>query len=309
MPPIPPPPPPSFPPSSSGFKKKLKVHRDILDYYKTGTPDAPIQDQIRLLAMRGAMARAGGVRVADKNKTPEELGTPFYLDNYRPSEQARYLEEAQKFLTEGFSYATPKDGSIFWSGVDKNKLKGKVNNEFNKGGPGQKFGQLEATTDARFMDDAFVYQGSVKSYWAGASEEYGKAALGHVTAVQVFGLKTETIFWKDELKAILDGMNARLEAGAVPDVIDITIVVLEPVGSNLSYQFFTNLEIGHAPFYKAKPQFAPYPKNRDQCDRSGVVGHAAFPYKVREFWASRGQVKPSPAAERIAKDPSAVRYG
>ena len=289
------------------------MHRDILDYYKTDHPDAPLQEQIRLLAMRGTMARAGGARrTPDKRptpwikpETPEPVGPPskFYLDLYRPSEQVKYLSEA-------FDYGTPESGSVFWSGVDKNKLKKQVNQSWNpQAGKGQKFGQLEATTDARFMDDAFVYEGSVKAFWAGASESYGKAALGHVTAVQVFGLNKNTIFWKDELRAILTGMNARLSAGKIPDVIDITIVVLEPVGDSCAYRFYTNLQIASAHFYKARPGLQGYPKTRADCVLDGCVGHAALPFKVRMFWNDRGPVKPSPAALKIAADPSEVRYG
>jgi hypothetical protein len=311
------PPPPPLPdlrtPAHKEWNKKLRVHRDILDYYKTAHPDAPLQEQIRLLAMRGTMARSGGVRNNQDNRptawikpeTPDQIGpkSAFYLDVYRPSEQAKYLAEA-------FDYGTPSSGSVFWSGIDKSKLKAQVNKSWNpKAGKGQKFGQLEATTDARFMDDAFVYKDSVKAFWAGASEQYGKAALGHVTAVQVFGLSKNTIFWKDELRAILAGMDAKLAAGRVPDVIDITIVVLEPVGSSCTYRFYTNLELAKASFYKARHGLQGYPKTRADCVLDGVVGHARIPFSIRRFWSDRGPVKPSPAALKIASDPSSVRYG
>ena len=286
--------------SEEQWRKKIKVHRDILSYYKTGSPDAPIQEQIRLLAMRGTMARAGGIRTdAPPEEGPKQK---FWVDLCRPSEQVKYL-------TEAFDYETPKSGSVFWSGVDANKLVGQVKNWNKQPGSKDQFGQLEATTDARLMNGAFEYKDDVKGYWSAASKEYGKSALGHVTAVQVFGLKKDTIFWKDELREILNGMNAKLAVKQIPDVIDITIVVLEPVGLSSDYVFYTNLDIAKANFYVAKPGLQGYPKKRADCVTAGQVGQAAIPYSIREFWATRGPVKPSPAAERIASDPAAVRYG
>ena len=300
--PIPPPPPlPDFGRKTpEEWRKKIKVHRDILNYYKTASPDAPLQEQIRMLAMRGTMARAGGIRTGT---LPEEgPKQEFWIDLYRPTEQVKYLAEA-------FDYETPESGSVFWSGVDANKLVGQVRDWNKQPGSKDKFGQLEATTDARFLNGAFEYRDAVQGYWSAASKEYGKAALGHVTSVQVFGIRKATIFWKEELREILNGMNAKLAVKQIPDVIDITIVVLEPVGLSSDYVFYTNLDIAKAYFYGAKPGLQGYPKKRADCVTEGQVGQASIPYSVREFWAARGSVKPSPAALKIAAKPSAVRYG
>lgn len=300
--PIPPPPPllDFGTKTPEQWRKKLKVHRDILNYYKSANPDAPLQEQIRLLAMRGTMARAGGTRTdAPPEEGPKQR---FWIDLYRPSEQVKYLAEA-------FDYETPKSGSVFWSGVDANKLVGQVRDWNKQPGAKDKFGQLEATTDARFLNGAFEYKEAVQGYWSAASKEYGKSALGHVTSVQVFGIRKATIFWKEELREILNGMNAKLAVKQMPDVIDLTIVVLDPVGLSSDYVFYTNLDIAKANFYTGKPGLQGYPKKRADCVTEGQIGHAAIPYSVREFWAARGPVKPSPAAEKIAANPSAVRYG
>ena len=81
---------------------KLKIHPDLLQYYgKEGPPPKTLlQDQIRLLAMRGAVARAGGARSGANDKTH------YAIDPINPAQAANYLAAA-------FEYGTPADGSIF----------------------------------------------------------------------------------------------------------------------------------------------------------------------------------------------------
>jgi hypothetical protein len=276
---------------------KLKIHPDLLSFYgKDGPPPStPIQDQIRLLAMRGTMARAGGMR------SSEDKPTHYAIDPIDPSTAAKYLADA-------FEYGTPKDGSVFWSGVDANKLVQQVNQWNSAPAAKGKFGQLEATTDARFLNGAFKYvDGVTKDFWGKASQKYGHGALGHVTAVQVFGLKEETIFWKTELPAILAGMKAKLKDGLSPDVVDLTIVVIEPVGEHLKAICYTNLDIAKAPVYVPKPGLR-FAGKREDCVKVRLVGHAFFPLEVRLYWAGRGPVKPSAAALKMAANPTAIMY-
>lgn len=287
--------------SSDPKPLKLKIHPDLLNYYgKDGPPpETPILDQIRLLAMRGTMARAGATR---KGATSP---TQYAIDPIKS-------DDAAKYLTAAFEYGTPKDGSIFWSGVDSSKLVKKVDQWNESPGSKGKFGQLEATTDARFLNGAFNYDpskpGANEEFWKLASQKYGAGALGHVTAVQVFGLKEETIFWKDELPEILNGMKEKLKSGLTPDVVSLTIVVIEPVGEVYKVQMYTNLEIGRAPVYAPKPGIK-YPSKREDCVKVRSVGHAFFPIEVRTYWAGLGSIGPSEAAKKIAMNPSAVRYG
>jgi hypothetical protein len=284
-------------PGDSGAPPKLKIHPDLIAFYgKDGPPPStPIQDQIRLLAMRGTMARAGGIRSSGEKPT---------LYSIDPIDGAA----AAKYLADAFNYGTPKDGSVFWSGVDSNKLVKQVNNWNSGPGGKDKFGQLEATTDARFVNGAFKYvNGVTKDFWANASEKYGHGALGHVTAVQVFGLKEETIFWRTELPAILSGMKEKLKQGLTPDVVDLTIVVIHPVGERVNAICYTNLDIAKAPVYIPKPGLQ-YAMKREDCVKVRLVGHAFFPVEVRKYWAGRGSVPPSAAALKIAANPAAVMY-
>lgn len=280
-----------------GDTPKVKLHPDLIAFYGEGgpPPSTPIQDEIRLLAMRGTMARAGGVRSSG------EQPTLYAIDPIDAGAAAKYLADA-------FDYGTPKDGSVFWSGVDANKLVNKVNQWNSTPGSKDKFGQLEATTDARFLNGAFKYvDGVTKDFWSKASAKYGHGALGHVTAVQVFGLKEQTIFWKTEFPAILNGMKEKLEQGLTPDVVDVTIVVIHPVGERVEAICYTNLDIAKAPVYVPKPGLQ-YASKRDDCVKVRLVGHAFFPLEVRKYWAGRGGVAPSAAARRIAANPSAVMY-
>lgn len=284
-------------PNDPGAPQKLKIHPDLIAYYgKDGPPPStPIQDQIRLLAMRGTMARAGGIR------SNGEKPTLYAIDPIDAKAAAKYLSDA-------FDYGTPKDGSVFWSGVDANKLVKQVNKWNGAPGGKNKFGQLEATTDARFVNGAFKYvDGVTKDFWAKASEKYGHGALGHVTAAQVFGLKEQTIFWQTELPAILAGMKEKLNQGLTPDVVDLTIVVIHPVGERLNAICYTNLDIAKAPVYVPKPGLQ-YATKREDCVKLRVVGHAFFPVEVRKYWAGRGSVPPSVAAQKIAANPSSVMY-
>ena len=294
-----------FPPFSDNLARmpdpvKVKLHPDLIAFYgKDGPPPStPIQDQIRLLAMRGTVARAGGVR------TGQDQPTKYIIDPIDATQAAKYLAEA-------FEYGTPKDGSVFWSGVDAGKLVKQVNQWNKEPGSQGKFGQLEATTDARFLNGAFKYDSNNKGvnekFWENASHKYGHGALGHVTAVQVFGLKEETIFWKLELPAILNGMKEKLKQGMSPDVVDLTIVVIDPVGERVPAICYTNLDIGRAPVYVPKPGLR-FAGKRDDCVKVRQVGHAFFPIEVRKYWAGRGSVPASSAALRLAANPSAVRY-
>jgi hypothetical protein len=47
-------------------------------------------------------------------------------------------------------------------------------------------GQLEATTDARFINNAFGYSGPAKLYFDKASEPYGKRRTDQVTSMQIW---------------------------------------------------------------------------------------------------------------------------
>jgi hypothetical protein len=102
-------------------------------------------------------------------------------------------------------------------------------------------------------------------------------------------------------------MKAKLKDGVSPDVVDLTIVVIEPVGEQLKAICYTNLDIAKAPVYIPKPGLQ-YASKRADCLRVRLVGHAFFPLEVRQYWAGRGPVKPSAAALKIAANPTAIMY-
>src|SRR5262249_32507868 len=157
-----------------------RVHADIIQFYQQKIPKlqgetndqwrerirlnpgllqdvlamASFDEQIRLVAMRRALAAAGGQRTGAAAAGPNNASSmaPRYQQDTMGSDnvsRAHFAAEQVKFLDEAFEYGSPKDGSVFWTGVDPDKLVTQVrrwNAEFGSA----LFGQLEATTDARF---------------------------------------------------------------------------------------------------------------------------------------------------------------
>lgn len=188
MPPVPPPPPTQKPSPPQKPGPKLLLHPDLLRYYGPGGPpkDTPIQDQIRMLAMRQAMVMSGAKRSAD-NLPAGSGGKLVSLNNPAQPQsdpQVKWTvdpiaqDQVITYLKEAFEYGTPKDGAIFWTGIDANKLVKRVDewnedtiNASRQAGivPRQAYGQLEATTDARFVNKAFTWDQASQKYWNAVS--------------------------------------------------------------------------------------------------------------------------------------------
>jgi hypothetical protein len=319
--------------------KPLKLHADLVQFYQEKIPRlphetneqlrgrikanpallqnvinaAPLSEQIRLLAMRRALAVAGGKRTGGAAAGPNNATTmaPRYVQDVLgrdAASRARFAEEQVKFLEEAFTYDTPTNGSVFWTGVDPDKLVAQVrrwNTEFGSA----LFGQLEATTDARFINGAFdwsVKDAAVQTtqlYFGAASERYGKGATGHVTSVQMWGLRADSIFATKELPTLLQGMATQLAQRKQPAVTDISIVVLDPKTQNEEYRIFTNLDIGQIAYITktVADSESRWIRGKQDCGVTGYVS-SKIPALVRTYWLDRGRQQPSAAAKRIAQD-------
>ncbi|GDX51683.1 hypothetical protein LBMAG27_07300 [Bacteroidota bacterium] len=290
--------------------KPLKINKDLLDYYGVDgpPPETPIQDMIQVIAMRTSMALGGAVATKPNRAKDQHLSSLWKIDPISPALSAKYLADA-------FDYGTPKDGSVFWSSVDKNKVVTEVR-KMNKAAGKIKFGSLESTTDARFVDGAFKYEAGVnKDFWKLASAKYGEGALGHVTVFQVFGLKEDTIFWKDEFPEVLNGMNKKLSVGVTPDVCDITIAVINPVNwPSLKVKLYTNADICRIPIVvsknlgKDKNGWDIRPTKREEVKMTKTVGSGKIPITVRNYWEQKGTVLHSAAAREVESNPRSVVY-
>lgn len=146
-------------------------------------------------------------------------------------EAGRTQTERENTVVEALAKATnvdtPKNGSVFWNGVDCCKLAVRVG-EWNKSKPGL-FGQLEATTDVRLVNQQYVYGGKVQEYFEQTSKNYGLGASGVMTAVVMWGFRDSSILTFAELPAILYAMADKLVKGEKPAVTSVSIVLIDPL--------------------------------------------------------------------------------
>lgn len=211
---------------------------------------------------------------------------------------------------------TPNNGSVFWNGIDARKLVHYIE-KWNKATPGM-FGQLEATTDVRLVDGQFVWDNSahgnnLKHYFAGVSENLGNRARGHMTAAVLWGFRNTSILTYAELPRILYGMSDALERGVRPSVTDISIVVIDALGTNGEVKIVNNSDILNLPIWQPAAGTKGYLKN--ECTLTGTklsnfkniqgkwTGKTTVPNskKLKDYLRSRPN-QPSTAAVKILED-------
>ncbi len=287
---------------------KLKVEEALRN--------APFSEQIKLAAMRRALAVAGGRRTGGGPAAPV---AEQYDKDLRSSPEARkkFAADIVNFLDTGFDYNSPVSGSIFWTGVDPDKLVKQVG-VWNKEFDGQMFGQLEATTDARYINGAFDWsvegaeQQVTQQYFGRVSERYGANAAGHVTSVQMWGLRNDSIFTTKELPTLFQHMADAIGRGEEPQVQDITIVVLDPLAfEQMPYKLYTNAEIGGIPIVhkSVEDSVSRWIRGRQDCGVTKYV-RDILPQAVEGYWLlKRGAQEASAAAKKIAQDYPLIKRG
>lgn len=257
------------------------------------------------------MAQAGARRVGQANPGvallspdeiwPAKMGPHQQMADvaarFRADEtQFQYATGAYKLLLEQFDATTPVDGSIFWNGINELAL-AKLVDKWN--GEHEIFGQLEATTAARYVNKQFVWEegGVFQKYFTDVSERLGGAARGHVTAVVRCGLRFDSILTTTELPRMLKGMDEQLVKGLAPDITDITIVVIQPKWSQAQpIASFTNHGITQI---RIVTPINKYINGRDDCTQGDSLQP---PIRVKDYWTKRGEKPESAAATRIKKD-------
>jgi hypothetical protein len=209
----------------------------------------------------------------------------------------KYAKEAYQLLMEQFDAATPVNGSIFWNGINELAL-AKLVDRWNTEIGSEIFGQLEATTAARFVNKQFEWEdGPFKDYFTQVSDRLGHEARGHVTSVVRCGLRHDSIFTVTELPRMMKSMQDQLKAGATPIVTDLTIVVIQPkMEGSRSVAAFTNLDIQRIPIVKPRQWRINGP---DDCTVEGTV---PINFHVRDYWTRKGNQPHSSAALKIMKE-------
>ena len=212
--------------------------------------------------------------------------------------QYKYATEAYQQLLEQFDAFTPRNGSIFWNGINElalAKLVDKWNNELQS----EIFGQLEATTSARYVNKQFEWEkgGTFEKYFTEVSDNLGSNAKGHVTSVVRCGLRDDSIFTTTELPRMLNSMEDQIKRKQVPTITDLTIVVIEPKHlENKQVAVFTNNEISMIPIVHPNGR---YINSREDCT---INNNVALSIRIREYWTLRGKKPPSVAATKIRAD-------
>jgi hypothetical protein len=259
--------------------------------------------------MRSAYRLAGGTIIGTQTLAQQQAGANVVTAD--PAAMARTI----RMIVKNFNHSTPKDRSVFWTGVDRDKLRFLITT-WNKQYPKQMFGQLEATTDTRFMDGVLGGKWDTdggKDYFDAASAALGRGATGHVTSVQMYGLQSspDKIFTNVELPALLKSMDDDLAAGRPPKITNLSIVVMNPIGYPETCRTFTNLQICSINLIKnigGKPQIY----NASQGAAAGKVGlhgPTRIPDRVRHYWMQKYPVPVSQTAQMIANNIASVLYG
>lgn len=275
-----------------------------------GTPE--FKTELIEAVHRRTMAQAGARRVGHqtagpalvKLTKPGDTQAKTSIDQRYQSEflvgntnQFKYASEAYELLLQQFDAMTPADGSIFWNGINELAL-AKLVDQWNTALGAEIFGQLEATTAARYVNKKFEWEdGPFKKYFTEVSDRLGHAARGHVTSVVRCGLRHDSIFTMTELPRMLESMETQIKDNQNPVITDITIVVIEPKHlENRTVAAFTNNEISMIPIVRPVGQRI---NGRNDCT---IDSRVALSDRVRNYWTLRGHKQESAAAARIIKD-------
>ena len=113
---------------------------------------------VKRRAAIATMADAGATRQGKKGPW---VPAQRYMDDLKlkigksGKTDVEYAQQAYDLLIEQFDAVTPPNGSIFWNGINELALLKKVD-KWNR--DMEIFGQLEATTAARYVNKQFVWQ-------------------------------------------------------------------------------------------------------------------------------------------------------
>lgn len=139
---------------------------------------AELMQAVRRQATISKMAAAGAKRQGRDGKAwaPAQRFQDDVMLQIQKSggDQAAYAKEAYEQLMEQFDATTPVDGSVFWNGINELALLKKIDKWNNDS---EIFGQLEATTEARYVNKQFVWEkgGVFAKYFTDVSGKLGHA--------------------------------------------------------------------------------------------------------------------------------------
>ncbi|QRP62465.1 hypothetical protein I6J77_09890 [Rhodanobacter sp. FDAARGOS 1247] len=282
-----------------------RIKKDPSLYQKMfGTPQFKLEliQAVQRRAAIAKMAAAGATRQGKDWKAwspaaryQEDMAREVQKSGKQPSE---YAKEAYAQLLEQFDATTPVNGSVFWNGINELALMKKID-KWNSSG--EIFGQLEATTAARYVNKQFVWEpgGAFANYFTSVSGKLGHAARGHVTAVCRCGLRNDSILTTTELPAMVKLMTDQIKAKKEPVITDFTIVVIEPILlPDQPYAIYTNNDLAKVSIVSPKP--GKRISGRDDCNVDGQLS-ISNPF-LQYYWAARGRRPETAAVTKIKED-------
>ncbi|MCW5649695.1 MAG: hypothetical protein KIS62_08120 [Ramlibacter sp.] len=286
------------------------------------------RDQLKAAVLNRGLRRINALKDAQEERLRQErngqvISTNPYLQGATSPEAAgaRFQDEMVQWLADMSDVSTPADGAIFWNGINENRLAERITDWNRSFAPGQIcFGQLEATTDVRHVNNKYVWNhgNAYHKYGEKVSEMLGVGATGHVTAVVRWGLNKWSIFTNTELPRMLALMEGQILAGQTPRMTDLTIIVIEPLGLMDRVKCYVNADILQAPVWAKRDGLAGFPVTPDDCTKISELG----PYvaadgvfngkrvvptspQFMDYLSSRPRV-PSPATPRLLRDIDAI---
>lgn len=243
------------------------------------------KDELRSAALNRGLRRINSMKdqaaeTARQAMNAQVISTNPYLDGAgsdadKTAAEARFQDEMVQWLADMSDVSTPADGAIFWNGINENRLAERIT-EWNRSLPkGQvHFGQLEATTDVRHVNNKYTWThgNAYHKYGEKVSEMLGVGSTGHVTAVVRWGLNRWSIFTNTELPRMLKIMEEQILKGESPRMTDLTIIVIEPLGLLERVKCYVNADILKAPVWSKRDGLATYPVTPDDCTKLAELG-------------------------------------
>ena len=203
-------------------------------------------------------------------------------NKYRSTQDSQQAEDLLLQLHEA-SLKTSVNGTLFWNGPNEVAL-AKLASEWSQE-DAQAYVTLEGGTSVGYVNKRFVWGDEFESFVTKASAKLALAASGHVPAVCRFGLRNDSILTHTELPRMINLMHQQLSQGQAPSITDISIIVINPIGSNETFSVFTNSDIVNLMTWgriKGENGWFINPSNSSECQ---------FVQPLGQFWVEKAYAK------------------
>jgi len=239
------------------------------------------RNELQVAVANHLMAVTGAKPTADNPRQSPAT----YAQKFNQDRSAQDADLAMNLLLEQhkLSLKLPPNGSIFWNGVNEIALATLVK-EWSEHNP-QVYNSLEGSTSVSYINKRFEWGPKVEHFFNEASAQLGLAAVGHTTAICRFGLRNDSILTKTELPRMINHMQEQIAQNQTPKLTDITLVVINPIGSQAVFEVHTNTEILNVKTWGRAIGANGWPVN------PGNASECLFVKPLGQFWRENGYAK------------------